>query len=180
MSISIADAKDIYINDTVVCKKEDLLTADPSAIAIVTPTVTVAQDQQLIMSSKLKNFYLNRNEDDDYIPEVRFISAYSLEPNSSLTFNNGYNGQLSFTKYDYMKIVVYAASERKKPVFYELYNMNVGAKEWRFVKNSKNISSEYISHYAITPSSSSSTLKTNILNHTANYFAIVKLFSSRN
>ena len=61
MSISIADAKDIYINDTVVCKKEDLLTADPSAIAIVTPTVTVAQEQQLIMSSKLKNFYLNRN-----------------------------------------------------------------------------------------------------------------------
>ena len=179
MSISNADAKDIYINNTVVCKKEDLLTEDPSAIAIVTPTVATAQEQQLIMSSKLKNFYLERNEDDDMIPEVRFISSYSLEPSSSLTFNNGYNGQLSFTKYDYMKIIVYNNSDRKKPIFYELYNMNVSTKEWKFVKNSQKIPSQRISQYDITPSSSGSTLKTTINNHTSNYFAIVKLFSSR-
>lgn len=170
----ISDVKDIYIENVAFCKKEDIMKMPNNVYVLASPEVSVPTEQTTILTSEIKNMYLKTPEGVSVIPEG------VLKTSSILTNGNSCEiSKISFNKNDYLKIIIFNSSDRKKPIYYELFNMDNS--NWKFVE-SYNVNGEkgnatQLGRYGISLVNNNTTT-TITLNSTA-YVACVKQFNSK-
>lgn len=170
----ISDVKDIYINNVAFCKKEDIMKMPKDVYVLASPEVSVPTEQTTMLTSEIKNMYLETPEGVSVIPEAVLKTSTILTNGKSCEIS-----KISFNKNNYLKIIIFNSSDQKKPIYYELFNMNNS--DWEFVE-SYNVTGEkgnatQLERYGISLANNNTTT-TITLNSTA-YVACVKQFNSK-
>lgn len=170
----ISDVKDIYLDNVAFCKKEDMMKMPKDAYVLAAPEISVPTEQITILSSKIKNTYLETPKGVSVIPEAVLKTATNLTNGKSCEIS-----KFSFNKNDYLKIIIFNASDQKKPIYYELFNMDNS--NWKFVEsfdvNGTKGDASKLETYGISLMNDSTT--TRITLNSPTYIACVKQFNSK-
>lgn len=172
----ISEVKDIYLNNVVCCKQEDIMRMPASLYVLASPTTSISEEQDVVLTSNIKNMYLETPEGVSIIPEASPRATTKIKKGENFKFSYGSNGQLYYNTNDYLKIIVYNTTNEKTPIYYELFNMNNS--DWVFVESGTKSSSSQLGNYNISLNNNKTGMETTI-SLTGNYIVCIKLFNSK-